>query len=202
MENLLIKNTIAFLPFLIYSTTDSFRMIPMWKMCGYNMVPSLRVTRMWRDHIPWDPGWKAEADSQLGDQNGLGCAVHTEMNGQVRTGGQLGGRRAQAEKIGMNKSTGSLAGMWGLGSAESTRDSEQRNPELGGTPLKMNLSTQLHSLNDHHHTGQEADLLGLSPGFVTGRAMWPRASPLPLCASVSSSKKWGRNRISQSCCEE
>lgn len=58
-----------------------------------------------------------------------GCAVHTEMNGQVRTGGQLGGRRAQAEKIGMNKSTGFLAGMRGLGSAESTRDSEQRNPQ-------------------------------------------------------------------------
>lgn len=27
---------------------------------------------MWRDHIPWDLGWRAEADSQPGDQNGLG----------------------------------------------------------------------------------------------------------------------------------
>lgn len=47
MENLLIQNIIPFLPFLIYSTTKSFRTKPTWKMCGYNTAPSLRVTRMY-----------------------------------------------------------------------------------------------------------------------------------------------------------
>lgn len=58
-----------------------------------------------------------------------GCAVHTEMNGQVWT--QVDSWEEGQFKLqnGMNKTTGSLAGMRGLGSAESAKDSEQRKAQ-------------------------------------------------------------------------
>lgn len=45
----------------------------------------------------------------LGDQTVWGCVVHSEMNGQVRTGAGLGGRIVQAEEMSKNQPTRSLS---------------------------------------------------------------------------------------------
>lgn len=98
-----------------------------------------------------------------------------EMNGQVWTGGELGGRVVQTEEFGMGKTTGSLAGMRSRRDAENARDREQRKPQSLGDSFDNGPTHALCGLNDNHHTDREAGLLGLGPGFLTDTAVWPSA---------------------------
>lgn len=124
-----------------------------------------------------------EIDSDLGIKMVFGCVVQSEIHGKVLRGGELGGRVVEAEEISrVSKAMGSLVGRdeEARSSRECKGEGNRENHISQGDSENETVHT-LHSLNGKRHTDQEADLLGLCPGFVIYRVTWARPSSLPLC---------------------